>query len=295
MFVSTTTGEVAQRLGGDAQALRAIARAGFEACDFSMWSYPWKGGVWDLADDAFDAYFTDLKALARDCGVEVWQTHAPFPTTTGDPGGDAERLAAIRRAIRATALLGSRYIIVHPIMHAPCRTEADHARALAENIAFYRSLIPELAEHRVKLAIENMFGWDEEADRACPIIFSTAEEIVSALVQLGDDHFCACLDVGHAGLAGQHPAKMAETLGPWLKTLHVHDNDGHSDLHTLPFLGVIDWDAVCKALRRIEYPGTMNLEADEFLPKFPVGMEGAALRLMAETANNLLERVQGEP
>ncbi len=291
MFLSTTTGEIALRSGSDAQAIRSLARAGFEACDFSMWNYPWRGGVFDLPDDQFDAYFTNLKNLSRDCGLEIWQTHAPCPSAIGEPLEDAHRMRVLRRAIRATALMGSRYIIIHPIIPAQCKSFDERRAAMDQNIAMYRSLIPDLQHERIKIAIENMFAWNDELDRAEATIFSTAEEMVEALEQLGNEFFCACLDIGHAPLVGQNPAKMIHALGPWLKTLHVHDNDGIHDQHTLPFLGVLDWVGICAALHAVEYPGTMNLEATSFLTKFPMGMEGAVLRMMADTANNLQERV----
>ncbi|MBQ8005797.1 MAG: hypothetical protein IJ303_05755 [Clostridia bacterium] len=46
--------------------------------------------------------------------------------------------------------------------------------------------------------------------------------------------------------------KMIDVLGKdRLKALHVHDVDGHSDLHTLPFFSKIDWNSILKALRGI--------------------------------------------
>jgi sugar phosphate isomerase/epimerase len=46
----------------------------------------------------------------------------------------------------------------------------------------------------------------------------------------------------------------------YLAVLHVHDNNGRSDLHWNPYTGVIDWDDFSAALREIDFAGTVSLE-----------------------------------
>ncbi len=285
MRISTSNYELAKRYDC-AEAMRRLRRAGFDACDFSMFHFPWRGGVFDLPGDAFDAYFLGLRAAADACGMSVCQTHAPFGTSD-DPAEDAHRFSVIRRAIRATGLLGAPVIVIHPAMYGQYRTKEALAKALDDNIAMYRSLEDDLARAGVKAALENMFGWDDETDRAIPTVFSTAAEMAEALTRLGGDHYCACLDIGHAGIVGQSPAEMIRTLAPWLECLHVHDNDGVTDQHLPPFLGSIDFARVTDALREVGYKGVMNLELNAFPARFPPEMESAVLALLVETARAL--------
>ena len=42
--------------------------------------------------------------------------------------------------------------------------------------------------------------------------------------------------------------------------VHLHDNDGRSDLHLPPGAGTIDWAAVVLALKDAGYDGTITLE-----------------------------------
>lgn len=291
MYISSTTAACSLRHGSDTMAVRALTRAGFDACDFSMFHYPLEGGVFDLSPDRFDSYFLEIREVAKACGMNIWQAHAPFPSMVGEPREDARRLAALRRSVRAAALLECRFLVIHGDIHFLDTTEEEHAQLYENSLTLYRELRPDLQREGVRACIENVFGWDEKAGRARKTAMSTAEEIVEALEALDGENFCACMDIGHARLTGQDPGDMIRTLGRWLRVLHVHDNDARSDQHLLPFLGGTDWKAVCAALRKAEYPGVISLEADTFLTQFPAEMEGTVLRLMAETANTLAERV----
>ena len=70
-----------------------------------------------------------------------------------------------------------------------------------------------------------------------------------------------CLDTGHAAVYGDSPAEMVRMIGKdYLATLHVHDNDGRSDLHWRPGEGVVDWVDFGRALHEIGFEGVINLE-----------------------------------
>ena len=85
-----------------------------------------------------------------------------------------------------------------------------------------------------------------------------------------DEYFTACLDIGHAEMRGVHTSavEMIKALGPRLGALHVHDNDLHHDSHQIPFSMQIDFDAMVKALREVDYKGDMTLECDCYLHYF---------------------------
>ena len=70
-----------------------------------------------------------------------------------------------------------------------------------------------------------------------------------------------CLDTGHAAVYGDSPAAAVRAIGKeYLAALHVHDNDGHGDLHWRPGEGVIDWVDFTKALHEIGFEGCVSLE-----------------------------------
>lgn len=292
MRISTTTGELMRRGGSEAAALDLLAEAGFEACDFSMFAYAWNGDLWAAEDAAFDQHFHALRNHARDCGVAVGQAHAPFPTTTADPEEAAYRLRIIRRAIRAAALLDCPALVIHPALHH-IGTPASREEIKRYNLEMYESLVPDLKAQGVQCALENMFATDAQG-RPIPCYFSTAEDIMEAMNALGNRHFCVCLDIGHMQLVQQPPADTIRTLGPALKALHVHDNNGLTDQHVIPYAGITDWDAVCGALRDNSYSGTLSLESDTLLAAAPEDMTKGMLRLMAMVARSLADKIEAD-
>lgn len=61
---------------------------------------------------------------------------------------------------------------------------------------------------------------------------------------------------------------MIRALGNRLQALHIHDNDCWHDSHQIPFSMSIDFDAVVKALKDINYSGYFTLEASSYLEAF---------------------------
>ncbi|MHB9024488.1 MAG: hypothetical protein ACYC7E_09970 [Armatimonadota bacterium] len=45
-----------------------------------------------------------------------------------------------------------------------------------------------------------------------------------------------------------------------LIAVHLHDNDGKSDLHALPFTGTVGWPRLLNLLRLTSYTGSLTLE-----------------------------------
>lgn len=287
MKIATTTDGLYPRYASDETTLAMLREAGFDGCDLSLFVHPWQGGLFAEDDAAFDAYFSALREKAQASGFAMAQVHAPFASATGDAAEDAHRLAVIQRAIRAAGIVGSPYIVVHPALFMVKGQPDGHAQAMAYNKTMYAALLPAARAAGVKIAIENMFRYDAKADCLAETFFSTAGEMADFLRQMDDPQLCVCLDIGHARLVGQDPAAMIRALAPWLSLLHVHDNDGLSDLHTLPYTGINDWPAICAALKEVGYAGVLSLEADGFLAKLPQEAEREALALMAQVARKL--------
>lgn len=69
-----------------------------------------------------------------------------------------------------------------------------------------------------------------------------------------------CLDIGHVLLNGADLYEEVDAAGKDLITLHIHNNDGKDDLHSLPDAGVIDWPALRAYLRDGRYGGQFVME-----------------------------------
>jgi sugar phosphate isomerase/epimerase len=76
------------------------------------------------------------------------------------------------------------------------------------------------------------------------------------------------LDTGHAHLVDSPGSEARATRG-LLRTTHVHDNEGRSDIHLPPGMGTIDWPAWVDALDEIEYAGPIMLECIRYIRDNP--------------------------
>lgn len=70
-----------------------------------------------------------------------------------------------------------------------------------------------------------------------------------------------CFDSGHANAFTKNIYQFEwEKYQNKLICVHLHDNDGYSDLHKLPFTGNIDWQFVGSKFKEINYQGPLTLE-----------------------------------
>ena len=87
--------------------------------------------------------------------------------------------------------------------------------------------------------------------------------------------------------AGESPSNALRELGSEVRALHIRDNDGKSDLHKIPFEGIIDWADFAQALQEVGYQGVFSYET---APSAAVSLEDAEhiYTQMLETANRIL-------
>lgn len=290
MKLSTQT-EVLGALYGEAEAIRMIAAAGFDAFDLSLF-YMNSQPQHPMNRPDFREYAKSLRAVADQCGIACNQAHAPFPTGVGDEEKDEAIFALVVRAMEAAAIVGAKAIVVHPKHHLSYRT---HAREIKEqNLAFYRRLIPYCEKFQIKVACENMWQHNREAGRIIDSACSRPQEFLDYLTELQSPWVVACLDVGHTALTDEDLPAFVRTLGKThLQALHVHDNDLCADLHTMPYMGKLDFAAFTAALNEISYTGDFTFEADEFLRAFPKPLVPAALDLLQKVGRYLIGQCEG--
>ncbi len=291
MRIGTTTNLPFKLFEEDyARAFAFIAEAGFEDVDYNLFT-PAQMALMDSLDFfEVEKKYTEIGRILREAGLGISQTHTPFPTNSQDPEKHAHIIELQIKSIIATAALGCKYAVIHPNHIPGCINGALLPEAKKMNMIFYSSLLPALKEYDVSCAIENMFGRDPGTKKICPSRCSTAEEINDYITSLNSERFVACLDTGHANLTGDTPANMAKILGSNLKVLHVHDNDGIEDRHTMPYTGTIDWSSFGEALREIGFDGTVSLEADEtFLMNRFMALAPDTARFMAASARKIAD------
>ncbi len=278
MRISTEIDSAARRLaGGEEQAVELVAKAGFDAYDFSMFEMArpdWSTHSVAKSDHPLQGpdylrFVRRVRRVAEDNGIVCNQSHAPFPLYFKDVWG------YIERALECTAEAGGSICVVHP----------DNFKSAEENADMYRQWLPMAKAYGVKIATENMWDWDKAADQAVPNACATPQDFNAHLDAVNDPFFVACLDIGHAEMrgVGTSAAELAYALGDRLQALHIHDNDRWHDSHQLPFTMDVDFEPIVAALKAIDYKGEFTLECGSYLKAFTAG---------AKTEENVLKALQ---
>ncbi len=255
MKISTEIDSIALHVGEE-KAVELVAKAGFDAWDFSMFQMcEKKNGVLVPTDHPttqgdYLAFARKLKQIGLDNGIVCNQAHAPFPSSLKSEYW-------LKRAIECTAEAGGSICIIHPMNNG---TPKDNAQ-------MYFELLPFAKEHNVKIATENMWNWSRLRRHSTFAACATPESFNAHLDAVNDEFFVACLDIGHAEMKGSNTTavEMVKALGKRLKALHIHDNDKLNDSHQIPFSMDIEFQPIVKALNEIGYDGYFTLEASSYL------------------------------
>lgn len=285
--ISTEIGSIAAFVGEE-KAVEYVARAGFDAWDFSMFcmvKYDWRSKKClpcphILASDEAFAFAKKLRKIGEEYGIVCNQSHAPFPTAC------PEIRAQYEKALMLTAEAGGKVCVIHP----------DNNKSAEENAEIYGTLLDTAKKCGVKIATENMWNWNVEKDIAAPAACSDPKSFVDHINAVNDEYFVACLDIGHAEMAGLGTTapEMIHALGGSLQALHIHDNDRKNDLHRMPFTCDIDFGAVAKALKEVGYNGYLTLEADRHTSNYKENPEKMfdAVKELADSAKRFAEMVE---
>lgn len=289
MILSSQNAGLAAAYGQEG-AIDVMKEAGYDAIDMSLFGMSSDTSVFNSED--YKKRALEIRAYADKKGIAFNQSHAPFIFNWKNPSEYEERvLPRTIRALEVTALLGGRICIVHPI--SPMEYLGHEEELFERNMAMYRTLLPYAKEFDVKIALENMWQIERKRKHIGANVCSHAREFARYLDTLDDEHFVACLDLGHCGLVGEEAQDAIRILGhDRLKALHVHDNDYRNDTHTMPFMSEMCWEEIMKALADIKYDGEFTYEADNFLAHFPKDYKPQAAKFMVQTARYLIGRYE---
>lgn len=270
-----------RRKCGELEALKRIREAGFDCVDYSFHDME---PEW-LEQDYLE-YARRLREELERLGLKCTQAHAPFRFKFG--GCMSARESAwteIVRAMEAASLLGADCIVVHSVL-TPAGVDLTQY-----NLRFFKSLEEYCARFQIRIGFENIFDYDPY--RRCMGRFSTPGQVKAFLNELRSPWFTACLDVGHAAIAGERPENFIRGMdAETLRLLHIQDTDYVDDRHQLPYLGLHDWDEICRALAEIGYSGDFTFEIPGYLRRMPPELIPEALALAAAAGRHLIRQIE---
>lgn len=191
----------------------------------------------------------------RELGLWPVSFHAPFADRIDITSLDERiREGAVQELIRAceaAALMGCEHVVLHPGPEREGRPPENeflihmhHASASLNRVA------SRCCELGIKLLLENMLPH---------LLFGHVRDMLYLLGEISTCNVGACLDTGHAHLAGEMNM-VIQKLSGHLNLIHVNDNRGDRDAHLAPGEGDIDWPSVVRELRRNSFHGVLVLE-----------------------------------
>ena len=215
------------------ERVKLIKEAGFSAV-MLLWA------------DYFDEDYRLFPEYARQAGLEVENAHAPYMNANflwRDNAVGQGCLEELLACVEDCAWHEIPTLVMHPE-----NKNGSEAVALPESydVGLDRiKRIVELAERmNVNVAIENM---------------SRPEFLACIFGGIESERLGFCFDSGHCHVFTPQ-IDLLTAYGDKLMALHLHDNDGKEDWHTLPFSGDIDWKDFAENLTKLHYQGNIALE-----------------------------------
>lgn len=204
--------------------------------------------------------------------------HLPWDAPADDLGSydEAEGVRRLHAMLERGFAIGAKRMILHLGAYPAGERRLS---ALCRVRRIVEGAIPRLAAKDAVLCLEN------NTSLYTPNAIGTSVfEWDTVFGGLRSPHVGMCLDTGHAHVGGCL-MEMTRVLAPYIRYVHLHDNDGVRDSHRAPGMGTIDWDAWYRALvalpRRpwvmFEYP-----RADGFAPAIE-GIRHAEAAALNET------------
>lgn len=192
-----------------------------------------------------------------------------------DPLIAGASMLRVRQSMEIAKEMGLKGVVFHTGRLAGFRAGGYLTNWRDRNAAFFTEIAGLYPAQQIYM--ENMF------DEAPDILAGLAEKMRDV------KNFGVCLDYAHAMIFSKCPGReWIETLVPYIRHIHINDNDLQNDLHLAVGAGSLDWQEFDSLIReyRVEAPVLVEVNGYE------AQME--SLQYMKEHGIYPMEREKGE-
>ncbi len=265
--------------------LQRAAQLGFRVFDFGTTTST-RNPADELRQDSWEAAIDDLCEQNARIGGRFSQSHAPYNgnlfTYGKQPDEEYVKMfhEMCRRTVLATARLGGKWVVVHPITDS-VNTEYDNEIQCRTNYEFYAPMVETARRAGVGIAFENMIENPTGAHRRS--FGADTDDLMAIVDAFGDDSVGICWDFGHGRMLYGDTPRQLRRIGSRLVATHVADNKGDRDSHLAPFVGGnVKWETIMPTLREIDYKGDFIFEIHSFFANMPEALLPSAAKLAIE-------------
>jgi len=184
----------------------------------------------------------------------TYTLHAPFCSVnlaSINPHIREVSVDEVLNSIAYASTLGCELVVVHPGIVSYPRNLKQFERISKENeFDSFRRICEKAEEEGLLTCLENM-------PRLPPAFKEswTGDEMVEIVDEFGSKFLQLTLDIGHCNTTDIPIVQMIRKFGARIKHVHVHDNDGLRETHSVVGSGSIMWQSVINELSGIGYDG----------------------------------------
>lgn len=213
--------------------MRLIKEAGFK-------------GVMLLWADYFDKDYKQFPEYAANAGLYIENAHAPYMNANSlweDSISGQEVCNELISCVVDCAAYGIPTLVMHPENKNGTLTVELPSNFII-GLDRIKRIIDMADRLNVNIAIENM---------------SRFEYLECIFQNIHSKRLGLCFDSGHCNVFTPEQDLLTQ-YGDKLMALHLHDNDGIDDWHSLPFSGNIRWNTISEKLKSLPFQGAIALE-----------------------------------
>jgi len=184
--------------------------------------------------------------------------HGPFYDLSPgalDPGFRSLTLERMSLALDRAAVFNPEAVVFHP-GYDPLRFGEHRGTWLKNSLRTWKNLLPHTKRlPSTWILLENIFE-------------SEPSSLAELLAELPSPPFGFCFDTGHFQVFSDVSLEQwMDTLGPWLREVHLHDNAGGGDDHLPPGRGTFDFEDLFRHLSLLprQIIGTVEAHTEEDL------------------------------
>ena len=159
----------------------------------------------------------------------------------------------LKECVQMTAEVGAKILagpLYSPVGYLPGRRRTVDEWKWA--VDGYHAIAPVLEEYDVTIAIEPL-------NRFETYFLNTAADAVKLCDEIANSKVGILFDTFHANIEEKDIAEAYRTVAPHLKHVHTCEND-----RGVPGTGHVEWPAVFRVLRDIQYDGWLTIESFGF-------------------------------
>ncbi len=175
--------------------------------------------------------------------------HGAFLDVTIHSQDKEIREVSKKRVIQSMTIadrLGIRGVVFHANLIAGYYDRNYLNGWLEASVEFYKEVLAKFP--KLHIYIENMF-------EGRPVEFKHLAEAMKE-----ESRFGLCLDYAHASVFGKEPENWVKELAPYIKHMHINDNDLENDRHWQIGTGQLDWRKFLKEMTENQIQASALIE-----------------------------------